>query len=166
MSLQTSVLRSSSQPYFDVFGPRVQYLNTPDNSDSTFACIRASIPSGVAIPLHSHPDPELLLIQEGSLEFMHYVDGNHRWDSANPGDVVSVPPNVKHSFRNVSSKSVDAMLITTPNIFHFFRELGKPYFPDQPMGLPTAEDMQKLVVLCQKYNYWLASPDENRGIGL
>jgi uncharacterized RmlC-like cupin family protein len=128
--------------------------------------MKAIVPPGAAIPLHSHPDPEALLLLEGSLNSLQYVDGSHRWLTATSGDVISVPPNVKHSFRNTSSQPAYTLLITTPNIYDFFRELGKTIDQDHPPALPTLEDMQRLLLLSQKYNYWMASPQENAAIGL
>jgi quercetin dioxygenase-like cupin family protein len=166
MASQTQLLHSSAQPYIDVFGPLAQFLNTPEQSGNNFSIMKAIIPPGVAIPLHSHPDPEALLLLEGSLEFLQYSDNSHRWLTATSDDVISVPPNVKHSFRNTSSQPASTLLISTPNIYNFFRELGKPIDQDRPPALPKSEDMQKLLLLSQKYNYWMASPQENAAIGL
>lgn len=166
MASQTHLLHSSGQPYFDVFGPRLQFLNTPEQTGNRFCFMKAILPPGVAIPLHRHPDPETLYVEDGSLEFLQFNDDSHSWLTAIAGDVVSVPPNIKHAFRNSSSRTVTTFLVSTPNIYNFFRELDKPVDQDQPHALPTADDMQKLLALSRKYNYWVASPEENSAIGL
>jgi quercetin dioxygenase-like cupin family protein len=167
MTFQTKLLHSGAQPYFDVFGPLLQFLNTPEESGNKFSFMKAIIPPGVAIPLHAHPDPEALFVFEGSLEFLQFSDDNsHRWLTATGGDIISVPPNAKHALRNKSSQKVDTLLITTPNIYNFFRELEKPFDQAHPPTLPSAEDMQKLLALSRKYNYWIASPQENADVDL
>lgn len=47
-----------------------------------------------------------------------------------------------------------------------FRELASPFEPDRPVGPPTPEDMQRLLTLSAKHNYWIASPEESAAIGL
>jgi hypothetical protein len=50
----------------DVTGPTVQFL-TPVEDDAP--CImRGTIPPGVVIPVHSHPEPETFIAIEGELE--------------------------------------------------------------------------------------------------
>jgi hypothetical protein len=58
------------------------------------------------------------------------------------------------------------LLATTPNIYEFFQELGKPYNPDEPTGPPTEQDMKRLLALAEEYDYWIGSPQENEAIGL
>ncbi|MBV8830150.1 MAG: hypothetical protein JO108_13065 [Acidobacteriaceae bacterium] len=70
------------------------------------------------------------------------------------------------ALRNSSSKPATVLLATTPNIYEFFRELARPFEPDRPVGPPTPEDMQRLLTLSAKHNYWIASPEENAAIGL
>src|SRR5258708_37408235 len=70
------------------------------------------------------------------------------------------------ALRNTSPATVTLLLTTTPNIYRFFRELGKPFHPDQPLGPPTPQDMQRLLDLAAKHNYWTASPQDNEAIGL
>jgi hypothetical protein len=58
------------------------------------------------------------------------------------------------------------LLATTPNVYNFFSELEKPFEPERPAGPPTPEDVRHLLAAAAKYNYWIASPQENAAIGL
>jgi hypothetical protein len=66
--MQTQRIHSSGAPMFNVFGPLLEFLVTPAQTSGAFAVIRGIGPPGVAIPLHSHADPEVLFVLEGELE--------------------------------------------------------------------------------------------------
>ena len=166
MPTQTRIIRSSSEPSFNVFGPLLQFLVTPVQTSEAFALMQSTVPPGVAIPLHSHADPEVLFVLEGELEVLQHAGNSSRWLTAKSGETICIPGDVKHALRNTSLAAVALLLITSPNIYHFFRELGKPSQPDEPTGSPTTQDMQSLLELAAKYNYWIGSSEENVAVGL
>jgi len=166
MSTQTQVIRPSNDALLNVFGPLLQFVVTPAQSSEAFTLIRGIVPPGVAIPLHSHADPEVLFVLEGELNVLKYEGGSSHWVTTKAGETVCIPGDVRHALRNTSTATVTLLLITTPNIYRFFCELGKPFHPDQPLGPPTPQDMQRLLDLAARYNYWMASPQENAAIGL
>jgi quercetin dioxygenase-like cupin family protein len=166
MPTQTKVIHSTNAPLFDVFGPLLQFLVTPAQSFEAFALIRAIVPPGVAIPLHSHADPEVLFVLEGELNVLQYEGDAIHWLTTKPGEAVCIPGDVRHALRNTSPATVILLLTTTPNLYRFFRELGKPFHPGQPLGPPTRQDMRRLLDLAAQHNYWMASPQENAAIGL
>jgi len=166
MPTQTQVIHSSNEPLFDIFGPLLQFLVTPAQSSQAFALMRGMVPPGVAIPLPSHADPEVLFVLEGELNVLQYEGDSSHWVTTRPGEIVCIPGDVRHALRNTSPATVTLLLTTTPNIYRFFRELGKPFHPDQPLGPPTPQDMQRLRDLASQHNYWMASPEENAAIGL
>jgi quercetin dioxygenase-like cupin family protein len=140
MPTQTQVIHSSNEPLFDIFGPVLQFLVTPAQSSEAFALMRGMVPPGVAIPLHSHADPEVLFVLEGELNVLQYEGDSSHWVTTRPGEIVCIPGDVRHALRNTSPTTVTLLLTTTPNIYRFFRELGKPFHPDQPLGPPTPQD--------------------------
>ena len=166
MSTETQVIQSSNEALLDVFGPLLQFLVTPAQSSEAFTLIRGIVPPGVAIPLHSHADPEVLFVLEGELNVLKYEGGSSHWVTTKAGETVCIPGDVRHALRNTSTATVTLLLTTTPNIYRFFRELGKPFHPDQPLGPPTPQDMQRLLDLAAQHNYWMASSLENAAIGL
>lgn len=166
IALQSQIIHSNTERVFNVFGSLHQYLVAPHEIGEAFAFMRVTVAPKIAIPLHSHGDPEVFYILEGAMEVLQYEDDSGRWVTAGPGDTVCVPGDVKHALRNRSSSAVTLLLVSTPRIYDFFRELGKPYRPGEPAGPPTPEDLQRLQALAAKYNYWIASPEENAEIGL
>jgi quercetin dioxygenase-like cupin family protein len=166
MPTQTQLIHSSSEPFFNIFGPVVQFLVAPADVSGAFALMRSIIAAGVAIPLHSHADPEVVYVIEGVMDVLQYSGDSSRWLTAGPGDTIRIPGQVKHALRNSSSASATLLLTITPNIYGFFRKLGKPFHPGDPMRPPTPQDVQRLIALAAKNNYWLASPQENAAIGL
>ena len=78
---------------FNLFGVLLQFLASPDDVGDAISLFRCTVPVGVVIPLHSHPDPELLYILEGSLEIFRPNEGSSGWRTVGVGDVVAIPGN-------------------------------------------------------------------------
>ena len=84
----------------------------------------------------------------------------------NAGEVVSIPGNVRHALRNTSPSPLTSIIVSKQELYSFFRELARPFDPNSPPAPPTPEEMQQLFSVAEKYEYWLASPDENAAIGI
>lgn len=165
--MQTQLIRSSGAPMFNVFGPLLEFLvTTPAQTSGAFAVIRGIVPPGIAIPLHSHADPEVLFVLEGELNVLMDDGDSSCWLAATPSETICIPGGTKHALRDASAGPAVIQLTTTINIYGFFRELGKPFDPGKPPAPSTPEDMQRLRTLAAKHNYWMASPQENAAIGL
>jgi quercetin dioxygenase-like cupin family protein len=162
LHMQTNVIHSTTEPLFSVFGPLHQFLVGPAETSGAFGLMRAAVPSGTAIPLHSHADPEVFFV----LDVLQYDGSSNHWLTASAGDVICIPGGAKHAIRNSSPASVTVLLATTPNLFEFFRELGRPFHEEQKAGPPTPEDTQRLMALAGRYNYWIGSREENAAVGL
>lgn len=137
----------------------------PADTSGAFALMRATVPAGIGIPLHSHADPEVFFILEGLLEVWQYDGGSGRWLTATYGDVICIPGDVRHAIRNASSSTVMLLLITTPKLYEFFRELARPFHSEEKAEAPNDRDMQRLLALAARYNYWIGSAQENEVIG-
>lgn len=151
---------------FNAAGVLLQFLASPDEVGDAICLIRGTMPPGVVVPLHSHAEPEVLYVLDGSLQVYGSTEGANGWTNAGVGDVVIIPGGVKHALRNASSLPATLALITKSQLYQFFRELAKPFDPNQPPSAPTPEAMQQLFEAAAKYGYWLASPAENATIGL
>jgi quercetin dioxygenase-like cupin family protein len=140
----------------DVFGVVVEFM-TPKEQEQ--ACVmRASMPPGVTVPLHSHNDFEDFYILAGTYEVL--IDGE--WRAAHAGDYVSVPGDAPHAVRNVSDEPAVDLIITTPRMGDFFREVGRPVGSPPP----TAQDLANFAEAASRYGYWLASPEQNAAVGI
>ena len=151
---------------FNAAGVLLQFLASPDEVGDAICLIRGTMPPGVVVPLHSHAEPEILYVLDGSLQVYRSTDGANGWKTGGVGDVVIIPGSVKHALRNVSSLPATLALVTKSQLYQFFREFAKAFDPNQPPSAPTPEATQQLFEAAAKYGYWLASPAENATIGL
>lgn len=151
---------------FNAAGVLLQFLASPGEVGDAICLIRGTMRPGVVVPLHSHCEPEVLYVLDGSLQAYRSTEGANGWTNAGVGDVVIIPGSVKHALRNASSLPATLALVTKSQLYQFFRELAKPFDPNQPPSAPTPEAMQQLFEAAAKYGYWLASPAENAVIGL
>lgn len=162
----TSEIKTSTsgadQQTFIVLGVLLQFLSTPQQIDDEISVMRGTIPPGVVVPLHSHADPEIFYVLSGSLE----VFQSEGWQTAAAGEVVSIAGNVRHALRNTSRSPITVVTVSKQDLYGFFRELARPFDPKSPPALPTPEEMQRLFSAAKKYEYWLASPEENAAIGI
>jgi quercetin dioxygenase-like cupin family protein len=159
---KTDTSRGADPQTFIVLGVLLQFLSTPEQINDQISVMRGTVPPSVVIPLHSHSDPEIFYVLDGSLE----VFQSEGWQIVAAGEVVSFPGNVRHALRNTSSNPVTTITVSKQKLYSFFRELARPFDPNNPPGPPTPEEMQQLFSVAKKYKYWLASPDENAAIGI
>src|ERR1700722_17412783 len=159
---KTGTSSRAEEQTFIVLGVLLQFLSTPEQINDQISVMRGTVPSGVVIPLHSHADPEIFYVLNGSLEVFQ-AEG---WQTVTAGEVVSIPGNVRHAVRNTSPRPITLITVSKQELYSFFRELARPFDPNRPPAPPTPEEMQQLFNVAEKYEYWLASRDENAAIGI
>ena len=147
-------------------GNLVEFLVSPDEAGAEICVIRGTMPAGSVVPLHSHSDLELFYLLEGSVESFLSRNGIQDWKTVGVGDVVTVPENTKHAWRNRSPFPATMVMVTTARMYEFLGELGKPVDPDQLATPPTREAVQEIFEAAARYGYWMGSPEENAAIGL
>jgi quercetin dioxygenase-like cupin family protein len=163
---KTGTSSRAEEQTFIVLGVLLQFLSTPEQINDQICVMRGTVLSGVVIPLHSHADPEIFYVLNGSLEVFQAEGPSAGWQTVNAGEVVSIPGNVRHALRNTSPSPLTSIIVSKQELYSFFRELAQPLDPNRPPAPPTPEEMQQLFSVAEKYEYWLASPDENAAIGI
>ena len=163
---KTGTRRGAEQQTFIVAGVLHQFLSTPDQINDQISVMRGTIPLGVVIPLHSHADPEIFYVLNGSLEVFQAGGPSAGWRTVNAAEVVSIPGNVRHALRNTSPSPMTSITVSKQELYSFFRELARPFDPNRPPAPPSPEEMQQLFSVAEKHEYWLASSDENAAIGI
>ena len=151
---------------FNMFGGLFNFLVTPAETGHEVSFFKGILPPGVVIPLHSHAEPEVFYVLEGSLEVYRESGQPQGWSTTQPGGVLAIPGNVKHALRNTSSTPTTVLLVTQEELYNFFRSIAKPFEVGQMPVPPSPEDMQQLFVAAAKYHYWMGSPEENATIGI
>lgn len=156
----------NEQQTFIVLGVLLQFLCTPEQINDQISVMRGTVPPGVVIPLHSHADPEIFYVLNGSLEVFQAEGPSAGWQTVNAAEVVSIPGNVRHALRNTCASPTTSIIVSKQELYSFFRELAQPFDPTSPPEPPSPEAMQQLFQVAEKYKYWLGSPDENAAIGI
>src|SRR5258708_38565123 len=157
---KTGTSSRAEEQTFIVLGVLLQFLSTPEQINDQISVMRGTVPSGVVIPLHSHADPEIFYVLNGSLEVFQAEGPSAGWQTANAAEVVSIPGNVRHALRNTSPSPITSITVSKQELYSFFREPARPFDPNRPPTQPTPEQMQQLFSVAEKNEYCLPSPDE------
>lgn len=148
----------------EFFGPTLELLTLPEEEQNDFCVLKGTIPPGVSVPLHSHPDTEDFLVISGSVECLRQETEGYEWIGATAGDYIHVPAGARHAWRNRSSEPLVNLIFTTKRLGRFFQEAGRPVTgAPQPV---TPEDLARFTAVSAKYGYWNATPEENAAVGI
>ncbi|WP_157134749.1 cupin domain-containing protein [Sphingomonas sp. PAMC 26605] len=140
----------------EVMGPLVDLPTPQDCAD--YAVIRAIIPAGVVVPLHSHPDRETFVVMAGRIRAYLNVD----WQYYEVGDVIEIDSNVKHAIHNDGDTDAAVVLVTTARMTQFFNEVGAR----GKQARPTPERIDHFFERSAAYGYWNGTPEDQAAIGL
>lgn len=162
----TELVSEGKYGLFDVLGPVVEFLTPPPDSDVAFTVLKGSMPPGVAVPLHSHPDDESLFLVSGSVQGIVERDTGYTWFDVPPGGFVHVPAGARHAWRNRGADPVVQVIVTTPRLGRFFREAGRPIQPGELPQRPAPEAIRRFQEIARRYGHWLGSPEENAAVGI
>lgn len=164
--LVNAVTGAASQPVFSVVGTLLQFISPPEQNRGNLSVMIGGIPARAVIPLHSHSDPEVFYVLEGSMEVFQDDGISSGWQTATLGEVVTIAGGVKHALRNSGATAVSTVLASQEQLYRFFRELAEPLEPGASPPTPTPEVMQRLFEVAARYQYWIGSPSENAAIGI
>ena len=150
----------------DVFGPTIEFLTSPEQGDGSYCVMMGTVPRGIAVPLHSHPDLESFFLISGGLEVLSERGGRLEWQDVKCSEFVHIPSNAKHAWRNTSSAPSVMLITITPKLGRFFQEIGRPVTVGAFPGPPTPDELQHFARITAKYGYWIATPEENSDVGI
>lgn len=107
------------------------------------------VPPGGGPPMHIHSrEDELFYVIEGRFKFWH---GDHAME-IDPGGVVFLPRNGRHTYQNVGTSPGRLLTIITPAGFEgFFREVAK-------RDLSVPKDIKELNVVANEYGLQFLGP--------
>jgi len=97
----------------DVMGPIIEFLTLHEEGDGAPCTMRGTIPPGVVVPLHSHPDPETYVGLSGEAEALAGSVAEPGRIVIRPGDVFHVPGGARHAFRNRTDAPAVMLVIST-----------------------------------------------------
>ena len=160
------IIHKGMDGVLDVFGPTVEFLTSPSEAEAVYCVMRGTMPPGVTVPLHSHPDVESFFLLSGAVQMLTQREDTCAWLDVKPGSFIHIPSGAKHAFRNTSSAPAVMLITTTPQLGRFFQEIGRPVTPDVPPPPPTSEELEHFMRLAAYYHHWLVSPADNAAVGI
>ena len=143
----------------DVLGVELEWkLRSSDTLDQ-YCVLAATVPPGVGIPPHQHPDQEAFFVVEGEPEFAVADAAGFAWRSARPGDMVNIPPDALHGFRNTSDRAVKVLITCAANLGKFFDEAGTPLAENESASASVLpEAIQRVLAIAAKHGQRFAAP--------
>ena len=122
------VIDANGGAWFEDGLDRGRVLIAGDSTDNVYSLMELTVAERggeVGFGAHLHHDiDEVFVVRQGALEFLLGSDVM----SLVAGDVVRVPPGVRHGYRNVSGEPVDLLVWFTPG---GFEQLFIKYRTDQ-----------------------------------
>jgi quercetin dioxygenase-like cupin family protein len=157
--------RKPDRTVLKVLGASIQFVVGPQQDEDALCILKRTIPPGISVPMHSHDFVEVFFVVSGNFEVI-IGDGKMRWIEVSAGDLIEVPNNVKHGFRNRSQHPVINLVFTTSKHGRYFQEIGRPAASRESIRPPTLNEIQRFVKTSALYGYWLATPEENALVGI
>jgi len=117
-------------------------------SNGQYCLFNFNVPPCAGPGHHRHDFEEMFHILEGEAE-LHF---RGKKTTVHAGEIVNIPANAPHFFRNVSDEKLRILCVCSPaGQEDFFREMGTPAASrDEPAPKPTAEEMQALKEKAQR----------------
>jgi quercetin dioxygenase-like cupin family protein len=160
------VVRERDCSILRVLAANVQFLVGPQEDDENPCILKGTIAPGTSVPFHSHDIPEVFFILSGNIEVLLDDGGSLRWIEARAGDLIEMPSNAKHAFRNKSRNPVSTLVFTTSRHGRYFQEIGRPVVSGESVQPPTPDEIEHFRKIAERYGYWLATPEENASFGI
>lgn len=158
------IAAGTARDAFEAFGPSVEFVTWADDEHNQFCVMRATLPPGVVVPMHSHPDAEDFLILSGTQQVLIQTGDGLQWHDAHAGDYVRVPGGALHAHRNVSDEPAVDLVVTTMRMGEFFKEVSVPV-SGEPVPV-TSDRLAHFLAVTRKYEYTLATPEQNAAVGI
>lgn len=133
-----------NQEQFMVFTNLITLLLSGRTTGGRYAIFEDHTPPLAGPPPHSHPDEEVFYVLEGTYEFV--LSDVTKPFRVMPGEVVRVPSNILHAFKNMGNSVGKLLTIVTPgNLEEYFREIAVPVkSADDIPDLTQVPDLSKI----------------------
>lgn len=134
---------------FDVLGVVLEFKLRSQETGGQYCVVAATVPPGAIVPPHQHVEQEAFFVLEGMGEFASLVEGELAWKPVHAGEMVNIPSDSVHGFRNTTDKTMRCLITAHPGIERFFVEAGTP-LPAEPAA-PTMEQIERVLAIAQKH---------------
>jgi quercetin dioxygenase-like cupin family protein len=152
-SLTLSQADSPALPHIAVAGDTYTILITGKDTAGRYCLIDMYVPPGGGPPPHRHDFEESFTVLEGEIE----ATFRGRQETVRSGQVINIPANAPHQFRNQSEQPARLLCLCSPaGMDEFFLEIGIPVgtrTTPAPKPDPAEQEalMAKVAALASKY---------------
>ena len=142
-----------------LFG-QLEWKLMPAQTEGHYCLLETVVPPGMGVPPHQHLDQEAFYILEGSLEVARMGPGGLESCPATAGDLINVPSNQVHGFRNSGGAPARILVMATAGLGAFFLEAGVPVSPGEaaPTGPPSHAEIERILAVARKHGHRFLSP--------
>ena len=137
---------------FDVLGgDQIVIKVTANDTNGAMTVLETTVPAGAGPPRHMHTrESETFYVLDGDFEFE--IDGDKI--TAGVGAFLVAPPNLPHSFRNITDRPGRLLIVCQPGGFESFIEAFAELPTDQP------PDMAKMAQIGSDHGVSFLPPAE------
>jgi quercetin dioxygenase-like cupin family protein len=143
---------------FEVLGIELEWKLRRTDTLGHYSVMATTMPPGTGVPLHQHPEQEAFFILEGEPDFA-LENGSLSWTQVHPGELVNIPPDAIHGFRNASDRDVKILLMCEGGLGKFFEEAGTPLAENEsPSGHPSPESIHRVLDIAKRLGQRFPEP--------
>ena len=153
--LPRSVSKTDGPAYWFLNGLNI-VMATSESTGGAFSLVHNTTPPGHATPYHlHHVEDEAFFVLDG--EFTFICDGIKT--ILGPGGYIFLPRNIPHGIRCSGSAPSTMLILAMPGtgFVGMMTEMAEPA-KERVLPRPTAPDLEKLTMLCAKYNIDILGP--------
>lgn len=144
---------------FEVLGIELEWKLQRSDTRDHYCVMGATMPPGTGVPLHQHPQQEAFFILEGEPEFAVETRGL-AWTTIQPGEMVNIPSDAMHGFRNTSDRNVKILLTCEGDLGKFFEEAGTPLADDESTSAhPSLDAIHRVLEIAKKLGQRFPEPE-------
>ena len=151
--------QSRKNDRIEILGIELEWKLRRDDTVGQYCVLAATMPPGIGVPVQQHPEQEAFFILEGQAEFAVENGAGLAWKEVNPGDMVNIPPDAIHGFRNGSDRDVKLLLTCEPGLGRFFEEAGTPLAENESgRANVSPEEIQRVLEVAERYGQRFPAP--------
>ncbi len=157
MSVRSAIVMGpGTGQHISVVGDAYRFLATGAETDGKYALWEALVPPGGGPPPHVHSrEEEAFYVLEGEITFQ--IGSERR--VAGAGTFANLPPGVRHSFRNESSRPAKMLISVAPaGLEGMFFEVGRPLAVGEAPWPPSQDEIERLLAAAPRYGITIDLP--------
>jgi quercetin dioxygenase-like cupin family protein len=152
--------QSRKSDRIEILGIELEWKLKRSDTLDQYCVLAATMPPGSGVPLHQHLEQEAFFVLEGQPEFAVENGAGLVWKEINPGELVNIPPDAMHGFRNGSGRDVKVLLTCVGELGKFFEEAGTPLRENESASANISlEAIQRVIEIARKHGQRFPEPD-------